>query len=132
MSVQLITALAISGSIASIVASLFEVFVLKKYRRPETLENRISKLSGALKESSRLVAEVEGEIQKRQALVTELQQDADRYQRLVSLHQEQVEAVAQLLKGELRKEGRRSFWSGVIVNFIFFCLGALLSWYLAA
>ncbi|AXA83651.1 hypothetical protein DCD74_02165 [Lysobacter oculi] len=131
MSVELITALAISGSIASVVASLFEVFVLKKYRRPETLENRINKLSGALKESSRLVAQVEDEIQKRQTLVTELQQDADRYQKLVSLNREQVDAVAQLLQGELRKEGRKSFWSGVIVNFIFFCLGALVSWYLA-
>lgn len=132
MSFELITALAVSGSIASVIASAVEVFVLKKYRRPETLENRINKLSSALKESSRLVSEVEGEISKRQTLVTELQQDAERYQKLVSINQEQVEAVAQLLQGELRKEGRKSFWSGVIVNFVFFGLGALLSWYLAA
>ena len=132
MSVELITALAISGSIASIIASVVDVFVIRKFRKPETLEARIRKLSSALAESSRLVGEVESEISKRQALVSELQQDAERYQNLVSINREQVEAVAQLLQGELRKEGRKSFWAGVAVNFVFFSLGALLSWYLTA
>jgi len=129
MSFALVAALAVSGTIASVIASLFEVFVLKKYRKPETLEVRINKLSNALKESGRLVGEVEDEIAKRQALVVELQRDADRYRKLVAINREQVEAVAQLLQGELRKEGRKSFWGGVIVNFVFFCLGALLSWH---
>lgn len=131
MSFELVTALAISGTVASVVASTFEVLVLKKYRRPQTLENRINKLSAALKESSRLVAEVEEEVSKRQALVSELQADAERYQKLVSINQDQVEAVAQLLQGELRKEGRKSFWVGVLANFVFFALGAALSWYLS-
>lgn len=126
-----ISALAISGTIASVVASLFEVYVQKKYRKRENLEARINKLSAALKESSRLVGEVEDEISKRQALVTELQQDAERYQKLVSINREQVDAVAQLIQGELRKEGRKSFWAGVAINFVFFSLGALLSWYLS-
>jgi Trm5-related predicted tRNA methylase len=131
LDLNLISALAVSGTVASVIASIFEVYVLKKYRKPENLESRIIKLSAALKESSRLVGEVEDEISKRQALVTALQQDADRYQKLVSINREQVEAVAQLLQGELRKEGRKSFWGGVAVNFVFFSLGALLSWYLA-
>jgi TolA-binding protein len=131
LDLKLISALAVSGTIASIIASVFEVYVLKKYRKPENLESRINKLAAALKESSRLVGEVEDEISKRQSLVNELQQDAERYQRLVSINREQVEAVAQLLQGELRKEGRKSFWGGVAVNFVFFSFGALLSWYLA-
>jgi hypothetical protein len=65
------------------------------------------------KESSRLVGEVEDEISKRQSLVNELQQDADCYQKLVSINREQVEAVAQLLQGELRKEGRKRLGSGL-------------------
>lgn len=128
---SLISALAISGTIASVAASVIEVYVLKKYRKPENLETRITKLTSALKESSRLVGEVEEEIAKRQALVGELQQDAERYQKLVSINKEQVEAVAQLLQGELRKEGRKSFWGGVIVNLVFFVLGGLLSWYIS-
>jgi TolA-binding protein len=131
MSLELITALTISGALSSVVASVFEVYVLKKYRKPETLEKRIAKLVAALKESSKLVAEVEIEISKRQSLVTELQQDAEKYKRLVSLNKEQVDAVAQLLQGELRKEGNKSFWKGVLVNFLLFGLGALLSWHFA-
>ena len=104
MSLELISALAISGGIASVIASVFEVYVPKKFRKPENLESRINKLSAALKESSRLVSEVEDEISKRQALVGELQQDAERYQKLVSINREQVEAVAQLLRGSCGKK----------------------------
>jgi hypothetical protein len=132
MSFEMILPVTLAGLLSSIAAGLIEIFVFKKYRKPETLEIRINKLSSALKESSRLVSEVEGEISKRQSLVAELQADAARYQRLVSINKEQVEAVTQLLQGELRKEGNKSFWKGVLVNFIFFGLGALLSWRLAA
>ena len=132
MSVFLIAALTVAGALSSVIASIFDVYVIKRYRKPETLESRITKLSTALKASSKLVAEVEGEIAKRQSLVTELQQDAEKYQRLVTLNKEQVDAVAQLLQGELRKEGNKSFWMGVLVNFLFFGLGALLSWHFAA
>lgn len=131
MSFDMILPVALAGLLSSIAAGLIEIFVFKKYRKPQTLEIRINKLSSALKESSRLVSEVEGEIEKRQSLVAELQADAVRYQRLVSINKEQVEAVTQLLQGELRKEGDKSFWKGVLVNFIFFALGALLSWHLA-
>jgi TolA-binding protein len=120
----------IAGAIASLIVAAIQYSEARRRGRPETLEDRITKLSSALQDSSRLVAEVEGEISKRQALVVELQHDADRYQKLVSINQEQVQAVAQLLQGELRREGTRSFWKGVLANFVFFVLGALLSWYL--
>lgn len=131
MSFDMVLPVTLAGLLSSISAGLIEVFVFKKYRKPETLELRINKLSSALKESSRLVSEVEGEIEKRQALVAELQADAARYQQLVAINKEQVEAVTQLLQGELRKEGNKSFWKGVLVNFVFFVLGALVSWHLA-
>jgi K+/H+ antiporter YhaU regulatory subunit KhtT len=73
---------------------------------------------------------IESEIASRQKLVTELQQDADKYQQLISLHKDQVEAVAQVLQGTLRKEKNKSFWQGVAVNFILFALGASVSWFL--
>ena len=127
---NLITAVTTAGAISSIIASIFEIYVLKKFRRPETLEIRINKLASALKESSKLVTEVESEISARQELVLELQKDAQRYEQLIHLNKEQVDAVAQVLQGELRKEGNKSLWRGAAVNFIFFVLGALLSWYL--
>ena len=70
---------------------------------------------------------MEIEINKRKNLVQELQKDAEKYEKLVSINKDQVEAVAQLLQGELRKEGNKSFWKGIMANFIFFVLGAGVS-----
>ena len=120
-----------TGVVASAIAAIYQSLIEKKGKKAETLEDRINKLTTALKESSRLVTEVETEIQSRQHLVSELHKDAEKYQRLISLNQDQVDSVAQLLQGELRKEGNISFWKGVVVNFVFFIMGAALSWYLA-
>ncbi|EGR4363233.1 hypothetical protein QO227_21265 [Vibrio vulnificus] len=121
------------GAVASFVASGILDFISKtSKKKEETLEDRINKLTNALKESSHLVTEVETEIQSRQKLVQELQKDAQKYEQLIALNQEQVDAVAQVLQGELRKEGKSSFWKGVAVNFVFFILGAGTSWYFSA
>jgi TolA-binding protein len=121
---------ALSASLAAGVAA--KVFYGMRAREPETLEARITKLTTALKESSSLVTEVEEEIESRQKLVAELQKDAENYERLISLNKEQVDAVAQLLQGELRKEGNKSFWKAVAVNSLFFILGAGFSWWLSS
>ena len=47
---------------------------------------------------------------------------------IISLTEEQVKAVRTTLNNELQKEGRKSFWQGVIVNFVFFVLGAIVSY----
>ena len=121
------------GAATSMAASmLLDLFNKKSRKKEETLEDRINKLTSALKESSHLVTQVESEIQSRQQLVEELQEDAQRYEQLITLNQEQVDAVAQVLQGELRKEGNSSFWKGVAVNFVFFILGAGTSWYFSA
>lgn len=130
MSIEIIITV-VSGIAAAAASGIFQSFFERKNRKKETLEDRINKLTAALKESSHLVSEVEEEIQSRQKLVTELQKDAEKYQNLIALNQEQVDAVAQLLQGELRKEGNKSFLKGTIVNFVFFTMGAGLSWYLS-
>jgi len=55
MSFDMILPVTLAGLLSSIAAGLIEIFVFKKYRKSETLEIRINKLSSALKESSRLV-----------------------------------------------------------------------------
>lgn len=130
MSIEILITVA-AGVAASAISATLQSFFEKKGKKEETLEDRINKLTSALKDSSQLVTEVEKEIQSRQQLVSELQKDAEKYQKLISLNQEQVDAVAQLLQGELRKEGNKSFWKGVFVNFVFFIMGAGLSWYLS-
>lgn len=119
---------AVIGAIASLLGSFFIESLKRRKPSGETLENRIEKLTSALKESSRLVSEVEREIQSRKTLVDELREDADKYQKLVSLNRDQVESVAQLLQAELRKEGTKSFWKGAALNFVFFAIGAGISW----
>ncbi|MCS0179991.1 hypothetical protein NDI96_06205 [Vibrio alginolyticus] len=132
MSVAVELVIPLVGVATSVIASgLFDV-ISKKKQKEETMEDRINKLTSALKESSSLVSQVEDEIRSRQALVNELKEDAKRYEDLASLNQQQVDAVAQVLQGELRKEGKVSFWKGVAVNFIFFLLGAGTSWYMSA
>ncbi len=120
-----------AGLVVSLIFGTIYSFIENKGIKKETLEDRIIKLTTALKESSQLVTEVETEIQSRQQLVSELQNDAEKYQKLISINQEQVDAVAQLLQGVLRKDSNKSFWKGVIMNFVFFIMGSGLSWYLS-
>ncbi|MBB1319372.1 hypothetical protein H5123_17240 [Shewanella sp. SR43-4] len=127
MSFEVITLAIGIGGIASGIAGFVNGYYHKTHSKKETLEDRINKLTSALKESSHLVTEVEIEINKRKNLVQELQKDAEKYEKLVSINKDQVEAVAQLLQGELRKEGNKSFWKGIMANFIFFVLGAGVS-----
>ncbi|TOO35734.1 hypothetical protein, partial [Vibrio parahaemolyticus] len=86
MSVAVELVIPLVGVATSIIASgLFDV-ISKKKQKEETLEDRINKLTSALKESSSLVSQVEGEIRSRQALVNELKEDAKRYEDLASLN----------------------------------------------
>jgi len=98
--------------------------------RGETTEQRVNRLTNSLSEAVQLISQIEKEIESRRALASELQNDIETYKRVVALQQSEVEAVAQLLRGELRKQGRRSFWQNVAVNSVFFALGALLSFVL--
>jgi hypothetical protein len=93
----------------------------------ETTEDRVKRLSRSLKEAVALISQIETEIKDRTALAEKLQNDVKTYNQLVQIKKPEVEAVAQLLRGELRSEGRKTFWRGVAVNFIFFVLGASAS-----
>jgi ribosomal protein L18 len=89
----------------------------------ESTEQRITRLTTALSESSHVIQEIEAEMQDRTALVEKLKRDAETYERLRDINREEAEAVAQALGDELRKEGRRSFLTNFLMNFGFFVLG---------
>ena len=80
-----------------------------------------------MREATELVSHIESEITSRSALAEKLQKDVDVYNKLVELKKPEVEAVAQLLRGELEREGKISFWKGFATNFLFFVLGAIAS-----
>jgi hypothetical protein len=115
---------AIVGSVSSI---LLERLSREKKSKKESVEERINKLTYSLRESSALVGQIESEIQERSALVQKLKNDAETYEQIAKLKASEVEAVAQLFRGELKKEGQRSFWQSVGMNFLFYVLGAITS-----
>jgi t-SNARE complex subunit (syntaxin) len=91
----------------------------------ETTENRIRRLTASLQEAAQLITNIESEITARSVLAEKLQKDIETYNKLVELKKPEVEAVAQLLRGELKREGKRSFWTGFALNFLFFTLGVI-------
>jgi hypothetical protein len=92
----------------------------------QTLETRILALTESLNDAAQTISSIEQEISKRKALVEGLQRDADEAKRLSTLSSEQVSAVAQALRGELRSENRAGYWVSVSTNLMFAIIGALI------
>lgn len=115
------------GAAASILGALVQKFIRPDKQKRETLETRVNALTTSLRDATQLISQIQGEIETRSELASKLRDDVERYNQLKKLSAPEVEAVAQVLRGELKSEGSKSFWKGVIVNFIFFLLGAASS-----
>ena len=115
------------GAVAAIVGALFQKFYRPKKEEEETLETRVDALTSSLGDATQLISQIESEIRGRSELAGKLREDVERYNQLKKLSAPEVEAVAQVLRGELKSEGSKSFWKGVVVNFVFFLLGAASS-----
>jgi len=89
--------------------------------------DRIETLIRSLNSANDVIREIEGEIRTRQELAEKLQADAEQAERLLELNREQLEAVRGLVGSELRRESKRSFWLGALVNFLFFLAGVGLT-----
>jgi len=119
------------AGVASILGALIQKFFKPDKEKKETLEARVDTLTTSLREATQLISQVEGEIESRTELATKLRDDVERYNQLKNLSSSEVEAVAQVLRGELRSEGTKSFWKAVLLNFVFFILGAVCSFVIA-
>lgn len=117
------------GIMAAVAGVLFGFLQERQKRRQaeETLEKRVGRLTASLSDAVRLIDEVQGEIEARQKLVEKLEKDAETYEQIAQLRQAEVEAVAQVLRGELRKEGGRSLRQTLGINSLFFLSGAGVS-----
>lgn len=71
--------------------------------------------------------EVEARIEAGRRRITHIETEIAEYQALAGLAREEAAAVAQLLRQELRREGRRGVWQEIGINFGFFILGAVLT-----
>jgi len=103
------------------------IFYKLKGEKKETLEDKISKFTNSLKETSAIITQIESEIEERSKIAKKLQKDIKIYDEAIKAKESEVEAIAQVFRGELIKEGNKSFWKGVFVNFAFFILGAIFT-----
>lgn len=117
------------GALTSIIFGIISNILIRKKQDP-TLESRIDSLTTSLKDAAGLIDHIESEIQHRSSLADKLKRDVERYKTLKDMDAEEVEAIMQSLRGELKKEGRKSFWAGVGINFVFFTFGAFISFYI--
>lgn len=119
-------------AIASVVGAALSFFTeyfqrSKKKNKEESLDEKVKKLTNALGDSANLIGHIQSEIKTRHKLVEKLKKDHEQYDNLVKLKQEEVEAVAQLFRGEIQKENSSSFIKNILANFIFFVLGSIVS-----
>lgn len=112
------------GAISSLIVALAQ---RKKIGQGDNLEIKIQKLTTALSDSAHQISNIHSEIIERQKLVEKLKADHEHYEKLVKLKESEVEAVAQLLRGELQKENKTTFMKSIMSNFIFFFLGSIVS-----
>lgn len=93
-----------------------------------TVEKRVAAAAQALRETVQLLDDLERDIETRARRRADLEAQIAEDEQLAKLSHEQAEAVRELLSEEvgdqLSKSGRRTFWQGVVVNFVFFLLGA--------
>ncbi len=89
--------------------------------------DRVKKLTTALAGSIEVIEAIRQEVDANQRLVDRLQADVETHKELLRLHQSEVEAVAQVVAGEVRREGRRGLYFSFVLNAVFFGLGVLVT-----
>lgn len=93
--------------------------------KPELRRARIEGLVKSLRVAMDTVELIRLEIEESEVLVSTLEAKAAQQGELVQLQQSEVEAVAELLRHELRKEGRKSLLFNIAIGFFFLILGIL-------
>jgi t-SNARE complex subunit (syntaxin) len=96
-------------------------------RPPDPAEERVKRLVEALTEATQVISAIEREVSARSVLAERLQKDVARHQELLALDRQEVEAVAQTFRLEVRRESRRSFFASLLLNAFFFGLGILVT-----
>jgi hypothetical protein len=126
------------GAITGLVASAISAWALltgvigtepNAGNSQQTLEQRIALLTTNLDQASSAISDIEREIDERRQIVSRLEEQRQIAEAITTLNKEQVEAVAQLFKGEVEASNRRSFWRDiwvtVAVSAFFYILGAV-------
>jgi len=121
---------AVAIALVSLTAQLANVWELKDklfIRKESDLPARIEVLTKSLNTAAVTIGQIEDQIKQRQLLVTQLQHDAETASKLSALNKEQLDAVASVLRSEIKSDQSQNFWSTQLLAFFYAALGVALS-----
>jgi|GEM_PF-5289976 len=133
MNMEAINAVSLVTAITGVsVSIIFEIASRargkKEQKEKEDVAQKIEGISESLNESAAELVDMQKQLNERIALVEALTAKAKQAEASASLNKQQVDAVNEIISGNLKRGGRRGFWRRVLVNFIFFILGAAASY----
>lgn len=103
----------------------------KEKRKEPDISEKIDTISKRLSRSSIELSSLQMELERKIQFVNDLNTKANQAQNLLSLSHDQIEAIKDMLNQETQKENRANFWKNVLVNLIFFILGAIVSYFIS-
>lgn len=121
----------IYGNNGNLIASIIKKQLLLKNSRlrQRVLSEKLKKLTEYLSKSSLLMEEIEVEFQKQKEIAEEWKKEADTAKAIASMHQEEIDAVSNVLGVELKKENRKSSRRTLIWSIVF-CVAGIIGGYL--
>lgn len=130
ISLKLVVISFLGAFISFLVTILLRILIYKnKIKRHEPgISQRIKRVAEVLSDSSADLINLQQELQEKVQFVNDLNMKANQAQNLLSLSQDQLDAIKLMLNHETRKESKINFWKSVLVNFVFFVLGAIASY----
>jgi hypothetical protein len=105
----------------------FESYTRSSTRGGEDLQSRIKSLTASLNSAATTISQIEDAIKQRQELVSKLQHDAEIASSLKTMNQEQLNALSQVLRGEMARDKHEDFWFNQATALGYTLLGVLLS-----
>ncbi len=118
----------IFAALAGVIVIAASSYINSLYKpKQQELPEKILTLTKSLNSAAETIGQIEDEIKQRQKLVQTLERDAETASKLSALNKDQLDAVAQVLRSEIKSEERQSFWSAQLLALFYAALGVALS-----
>jgi len=125
--ITIVTLLLTGGSTAFLAQIIKKIIYRKKPINSDDLIERIQKTTKMLNNTINDISFLQQELIHRIKTVETLKKEALEAESIIQLSNNQVQAVKSLLNIEVTKNGRKTFLQNLLTNFIFFILGAGVS-----
>jgi len=113
-----------------VISSVNELIRIRQKKKEPTLQDKISELTGNLKTSVSVIAEIEKEISDKYEEWKQIEENIERNKQIKEISEAQIEAIIKTMEIPIKKESRRSLIQNSVITFIiaaaFFFLGYFL------